>query len=508
MFEKKEYFHEIRSIRTYRTFYNCLNFVLTNLREQIPYDKLKNGLKNDLPKIYSELLLIEKPEDRKYYSEDKEEEIYRCIYNIMFPYLETIKDSQQFKKFVDELTVDEFLNNNYLIPLKSTDGKVLQWSKKYKKDTFSDLLNNYITLYIYFSLDFKFDFEWKYVLNTYQLMENYVCKYGNSIIYRAPLGGFSMEANYLRLSDGVVIRKMYEWEKLPSNAFDSPRVDGKFMIEFSCPINSSDASEFCISPEQEKLDRIITILLLFKEGKFRHTGMHCLLTSFQMGFRMYNGGAFYRFSIPPHYADYTLSKSDLKSFKDFFYYYNVIFNPKNRTDKKLLTVITIAVRRLRSSINELDQTDKIIDLMIAAEGLLGDDTQELSHKLALRLSFLVSKDFGERKKIFGFVKKMYTMRSKAVHGEDISNKKISHDNRELTLAEASSLLESFIRSSILIYLDLAILYKKKEAIINLIDHLIFGYLNEDTHKERIFSRHLGDILFETRSQSNTKISSS
>lgn len=95
--------------------------------------------------------------------------------------------------------------------------------------------------------------------------------------------------------------------------------------------------------------------------------------------------------------------------------------------------LSIAIKRLNLSYERENEEDVIIDIAIAIEALLSDDnTQEITHKLALRIAALSKYDTIVRETpnvIFEQVKKIYGFRSAVVHGSSNANKK-----REIKLA--------------------------------------------------------------------------
>jgi hypothetical protein len=59
----------------------------------------------------------------------------------------------------------------------------------------------------------------------------------------------------------------------------------------------------------------------------------------------------------------------------------------------------------------------IMHLITGLESLLVKGDTSLSHKLSLHASLLLKNDINERKEIYNFLKNIYNVRSKAVHGE-------------------------------------------------------------------------------------------
>jgi len=62
---------------------------------------------------------------------------------------------------------------------------------------------------------------------------------------------------------------------------------------------------------------------------------------------------------------------------------------------------------------------KVIDYCTILECLFTNDSHEVTHKVSERFSFFLGKNSEERKELFKTVKKLYKIRSKAVHGQAV-----------------------------------------------------------------------------------------
>lgn len=130
-------------------------------------------------------------------------------------------------------------------------------------------------------------------------------------------------------------------------------------------------------------------------------------------------------------------------------YLNLLSNENNK--------IQIANRRLRYSYLRDNEEDTILDIIIALETLLSDNEKsELTHKLALRISKLISvfNSNYNALEVFELVKKIYEFRSAVVHG---SHKTAS--KREIKIKSASkpiktiAIANEYLREVIGILLD-------------------------------------------------------
>lgn len=101
------------------------------------------------------------------------------------------------------------------------------------------------------------------------------------------------------------------------------------------------------------------------------------------------------------------------------------------------------------------------------ETLLSTDKNEITHKIAERLSKILGKTFKERIEIFSFIKLAYAVRSSTIHGDKLSKK---FRNAE-TLNELSSKFDEYIR-----LLFVYILNDKK------VSQLYLNDINEDLNE--------------------------
>jgi Apea-like HEPN len=90
--------------------------------------------------------------------------------------------------------------------------------------------------------------------------------------------------------------------------------------------------------------------------------------------------------------------------------------------------IALAARRLSSSKLRVREDDRIIDLCIALEALLGDKSPtETTHKLAMRVAAIHAQSDTPKlppPEVFASVKRIYDYRSSVAHGEDPEKKRL------------------------------------------------------------------------------------
>lgn len=120
-------------------------------------------------------------------------------------------------------------------------------------------------------------------------------------------------------------------------------------------------------------------------------------------------------------------------------YFKKVFNElENEKDKRF----RLASDRLSFGMERKRLEDRLIDYMIGLEALyLPDGNQELVFRISVRIARTLNTEFEKRFNCFRFVKKMYDIRSKIIHGD-------KYELKEKDIVE----VEDILRQSILIWL--------------------------------------------------------
>lgn len=96
---------------------------------------------------------------------------------------------------------------------------------------------------------------------------------------------------------------------------------------------------------------------------------------------------------------------------------------RSRAGTEFQDRLSIAIDRFNSSYDTIGVLQKLVDLTIALEALLGsDDTTELVHRIRLRAAFLLGRDDDESRAIYDTVGTMYDVRSRVLHGAPLKRK--------------------------------------------------------------------------------------
>ena len=118
--------------------------------------------------------------------------------------------------------------------------------------------------------------------------------------------------------------------------------------------------------------------------------------------------------------------------------------------KTTSTRAKLAARRLRQSSMREDRDDIVIDACIGIEALVGEERDELVHRMSLRASVALSRVGWKARAAYDLLKKVYGHRSKIVHGTEPKNATIKFaDNEFEVAATAVFLLRSLLEAHLL-----------------------------------------------------------
>lgn len=95
-----------------------------------------------------------------------------------------------------------------------------------------------------------------------------------------------------------------------------------------------------------------------------------------------------------------------------------------------------ALQFIESARASLNTGFKISHYISAFEALFSTSSSELSHKLSERVAFFLNRYGHEKKEVFGNIKAAYEIRSKLVHGADLSKSKIEASRQISTVCDS------------------------------------------------------------------------
>jgi len=127
------------------------------------------------------------------------------------------------------------------------------------------------------------------------------------------------------------------------------------------------------------------------------------------------------------YMDYKLNMTDLSLAKNLF----AVLTKLERS-----STVWVAIRSLWRALTEDTWEVRFLLMCIVLEGLFGpEDAREITFRLSQRLSFyLFPDDKNDAKRLFTDIKKIYSWRSKVVHGMRLE--KLSEEESDDTLCNA------------------------------------------------------------------------
>lgn len=274
----------------------------------------------------------------------------------------------------------------------------------------------------------------------YRIYEKYLYS-DRQIIALAHLRGFELESDDLDLESFFKIKRMSgnELEKL---WYDYPAIS---MFSKSSSIRMI---KYCIITEQKNMadirtefDPIVTSLRLWNKGDVGYDTIYYFSKWNPHGGRI-SGGESIFFGHPPLILELT----KIEEFKNF---YNKIKKIKS-TDYGFLSM---AINRFNNTYERKRQEDKLIDFMIAFEALFMKETQELRHRLSVRIACFLKDGYVDRKDLCFKFKTIYDIRSEIVHGDPISQKYL----KKLGVTSIFELVyevEEHLRASIKKFIDL------------------------------------------------------
>lgn len=105
---------------------------------------------------------------------------------------------------------------------------------------------------------------------------------------------------------------------------------------------------------------------------------------------------------------YEINKDDVEALRDFV----------GQIGKISGKDFEVAVRRFHQSFDRDLPEDQALDLFIALEPLLSDDTEAIRYKLALRTAHLIGENRADKLRINSFLKTAYNQRNGIVHGRE------------------------------------------------------------------------------------------
>lgn len=282
-------------------------------------------------------------------------------------------------------------------------------------------------------------FNEKNFLNLYYELESYIYDKAD-YRYLAPLFNLILDDKTVKIED-LVIR--YIEDKEFQELFVMPREFRDLVIDFYNPrvdyLVETKSKRYDINEQQRKINDFLSALGIFKMEPIQIRDIVCILPTFYPVEQRSRIGMIIRRGQPSTYPK--LSKQDVPRFSKFYSRYKTIEKPRKLKN---------AIQRFNYGLQSLSFEDKVIDFMISLESLFGSSA-ELTHKISIRVALLLGQNDFDTECLRNFVKKMYNLRSKIVHGDDTT---YELQKIKITKNRAKEKLKTITRDSIISYLYL------------------------------------------------------
>ncbi|MGB7534024.1 MAG: hypothetical protein WA977_13785 [Halobacteriota archaeon] len=265
----------------------------------------------------------------------------------------------------------------------------------------------------------------------------------------APLEGFRADIDEIQLDENLRIFKItaQKLEELLNNSGITTIIpithflisNLRFGIERIYETDKAIGDELkppLITPIQETgriFDEMISVLRLFKPG----TVGYIFIRTEALDWNPIGGGSIHSGIFKhPYHGEYRLEKNEVPDFKEFFKKFE--HKPK---------FLDIPLRYFNYAHTRERPEDKLIDYMIAFEGLFVKEKAELRYRLSLRVAAFLGENRDEKGEIFTLMRRAYDLRSDIVHGSSYS-KNIEINGEKLSFGELVSWVEELLRKSI------------------------------------------------------------
>jgi len=365
---------------------------------------------NDLKNIPPISFLLNDKISRQIYSNSKIEEI------------EKTKEFAYTCDLVNKMLLSQSESKKHddiQLPGLGLDAPSPEVENALKKQQFRTDLSYFLIAYCNLKRDLEFD---EAIFNgLYKRFEEKL--YGeNYIMALCPLKKFYLETDEFVLDDGIKIRRIAQGELSFINKWRGENTlkkldDIQFTIEYTYDENEltkqQDADDWsnyhfdlAFLPEKKFIE-IVALLRLFTDGYF-----HNPLENFQVPF-WDNAGQGIHYNLCDRYISgdkkYILKREEAEDFKKL-YKKSLRFTDDRR--------MFIALERFNLAYEKKRFEDNIIDYVIAFEALFVN-SKRIGMEVGLKSGFLIEDSKEKITEIYKFMRGVYDLRSKIVHGDKI-----------------------------------------------------------------------------------------
>lgn len=154
------------------------------------------------------------------------------------------------------------------------------------------------------------------------------------------------------------------------------------------------------------LDKVMSLLILFKEGAIFNPDRYYVLSDQGSRKAIMSMGSLHHVPFAPRYV---IMQSELDTLHEFLEATVFPFE---------MPYLRMAFDNFLESYRLLSSSMSFLSLMVALEALLGRGSSELTYSLARNAAVLLGKDKDDSRRVFGSIKAFYGTRSRLVHGDE------------------------------------------------------------------------------------------
>ena len=296
-------------------------------------------------------------------------------------------------------------------------------------------------------------------------------------LYVTPLYNVKGSFDIICLSPDLYIRKatpdeyskIVRLQSLPYEEIDQYQRRLKFIL--ICKVPEYEPNP--VPRVQEEYAFVLNLLKIFKNGNPQFGRLYTLDSEYLNTSEIVLNDPYYG-SISA-YEPIEITQQDVEKFCEFY------TNVKKKSKLKNREFLINSIERFGMASTHRTIPNKIVDYVIALDVLLGENSSEMTMKIAHRVAALSSDSDDEILYLWEFMKKTYGFRSKFVHQSTTTTIKIH--SREITQECISDDLYKIAKKSILRIINILDIYKNRADILHVLDQSIYDRRKLDELRE-------------------------
>lgn len=184
------------------------------------------------------------------------------------------------------------------------------------------------------------------------------------------------------------------------------------VLDLSVPKPHNPLDPVSLTEPTRSVERIVDLMSLYKEGDIYCEGLYLVPRS--VLWPTINSSLQCPGSILTG-TSLTLESADVPRIEEFAVEVQKMLIESQKSRKT--RYIDVSIRYFSSSRRKKDLSDRLVDLVTAFEALASEDRGEITFTLSSRIATLSSSSLSDRARIFWEFRKLYSKRSKIVHGD-------------------------------------------------------------------------------------------